>query len=154
MLKRLKRLWTWLGRDANHNAAMVIITAVAVVFAFPYFSRQISNVQVSIDSIAASVQELFSQQVTEYFHYNQVKDFKKVQSDSGADFLQIPLQEEPVKNSVMLWFGGVLQTPDWYKTDGRLLLLKLNSSLETSYWEVFQETYPSTSLIVVTYTRF
>ncbi len=69
----MKKIWPWLGDQKNHNALMFIMTFIAVIVALPYFSNQINNVEIKVDSIETSLKEIYGRQMRETFTYSQIK---------------------------------------------------------------------------------
>lgn len=123
-MKYIKKSWLWLGTAHNHNASMVVITAVAVIFALPYFSRQINNIQVKVDSLGESVKNIYGHYVRETFCPKSKDSFKK--DGNGQNVVEIALKYQPVENSVNVWEGTLNVAPIYFSIHGKMLELQTN----------------------------
>jgi len=128
LIKLITKSWKWLGEDTNHNAAMVIVTGVALILAFPYFSRQINNVQIQIDSLQESIEGLYGNFVQETY-CSELKDSFGT-NDRGQKVVYISLEHKPIPNSVSVWEGIVNVPPIYFKVDGQVVEIETHWSPE------------------------
>lgn len=124
----VKKIWSWIGTEHNHNAITVIITCMALVFAFPYFSNQINNIQIRVDSLQASIDGIYGKYKLEIFCYDELKDsFKDV---VGGKIVSIRLKQRPVPNSVNVWEGAMNISPLYFKVNDNVVEVETNFSVE------------------------
>ncbi len=121
-----------MGRQENHNACIIIIAVFALIFAFPYFSHQINNVQVQINSIESDLEELYRRNVVEEFSFEYLSNFE-FRAMETMNQLKIILKDEPIKNSVMLWFGDQLTNPTNYHVEGKTINLDMTRIIDMEY---------------------
>ena len=145
-MKYVKKVWSWLGTEQNHNAFMVVITAVALVFALPYFSRQINKVEVKIDSLQENIKSLYGHYVRESF-CSELKDSFRKNAD-GQNIVEIKLKYPPIENSVTVWEGNVNVSPIYFKVNDKILILETNWNADLikeecspNYFGVYVVTY-------------
>lgn len=111
--------WKWLGNDTNHNALTILLATVAVILAFPFFSKKIDNIEIRVNSIEQDLRNLFQKYTLETFCYNDLKDsFKTV---NGQTVVDIRLKSVPITNSVSLWEGALNVPPNSFKVEGNII---------------------------------
>jgi len=125
----MKRLWNWLGADENHNASMVLITGVAVIFAFPYFSTQINHIEVKVDSLQESIKDLYGHYLKETYCSELLDSFSK--NNNGETIIQIKLKHHAVPNSVNVWEGAMSVAPAYFTVDGDYVNVETNFSKDS-----------------------
>jgi len=110
--KFLKNIWNWLGKQENSNALTIILASIAVLLALPYFSKQINNIQIKVDSIETNIQKLYDHYNREIFTYDQIKNGIKPAKD--GTLVTIHLKSKPIPNSVNVWWGVMYLSPTDY----------------------------------------
>ena len=115
----IKRFWSWLGESTNHNALMVVITGAAVVLAFPYFSKQINNIQIRVESLQESIESMYGHFVRESFCSELKDSFSK--NDKGENIVSIRLSRVPVPNSISIWEGIVSIPPAYFSVHENII---------------------------------
>ncbi|OGZ53123.1 MAG: hypothetical protein A3B25_03230 [Candidatus Ryanbacteria bacterium RIFCSPLOWO2_01_FULL_48_26] len=124
MILIMKKFWNWLGEEKNHNALTIILAFIAVVFAFPFFSKQINNIQVKIDSIEQSIKNLYQRYALETFCPSDLKNSYK--PENGQYIVQLNLKNKPVHNSVSIWEGAFVISPSYFTVEGNKISLETN----------------------------
>lgn len=109
----------WMGKEENHNSAIVLIAFVGLIVALPIFSKQVSNIQVKVDSIEESIKGIYGSYLLETFGYEELKD-SFVQNASGT-VVRIKLSHRPTLKSVNVWEGPMSVNPSYFKVDGDIL---------------------------------
>ncbi|PIV42759.1 MAG: hypothetical protein COX92_01040 [Candidatus Nealsonbacteria bacterium CG_4_10_14_0_2_um_filter_40_15] len=119
--RKFKTIWGWFGEEKNHNVLTFIIALIAVILAFPYFSKQINNIQIKIDSIESSLQQLYQHYDREIITCDQIKDGAKT-TDDGT-LLTIYLKNKAISNSVNVWWGEMYLSPTDYSVTDNILVI-------------------------------
>lgn len=109
-------------------ASAAVISALgsagSAILALPQFSKQINNIQVKVDSIEASLQQLYQHYDREVITCDQVKSGAKATSD--GTLLTLTLKHSAIPNSVNVWWGEMYLTPTDYSTAGNVLNIHFN----------------------------
>jgi len=104
----------WIGRPENYNAAIALIAFFGVIVALPIFSKQINNIQISVDSLQQSIKGIYSQYIVETFCYDQLKN-SFTQDKTLGNVVNITLKEKPIPFTVNLWEGALNVDPTEYR---------------------------------------
>jgi hypothetical protein len=134
----------FIGKEENHNAAIVLITFVGFVVALPLFSRQINNIQIKVDAIEATVRSIYGSFVRESFSYEDLKN--NFSESSFGNVVQIKLKHAPVANSVSVWEGSANIPPQYLHLVDNILSVETNNSAQT--FEQYAKLYPDFEYVV------
>lgn len=111
----VKGIWSFLGNQQNHNALIVLITFFGLMLALPYFSKQINNIQVQIDSMDATIRTLYNMRITEVFDKDKIRTATIEPHGSGVD-LTLLLESSSIEpKSVNIWWGSMYLNPSDFK---------------------------------------
>lgn len=146
-MNQLKKIWSWIGTQENHNALVITLALFGLIIALPYFSKQINNIQVKVDSLDASVQEMYSRNTIEKFSFDNI-NFNKGEKSNN---LEIILKNKPIGNSVMLWFFDQLTNPTNYKVENAKIRLDVMSDVDEEYLKSMSE--QNSNIIIVSYIK-
>jgi len=140
------KLWNWLGNQTTHNVLTVVLAAIAIYFG----SQKINNIQITIDSIASDIQELYNRNVVEKFSFDDIEKFQ-FQKGEKTNSLKIVLRNKPIENSVMVWFGDQLTNPTNYNVKDSIVDLSLASYIDLELIKSLGDQDPN--IIVISYTK-
>ena len=93
----------FVGADDNNRILSLMVTTMGLVFALPFFAYQINNIDVRIDNLQASLENIYNSYQKEVFKYSDIKnDFQQNGTDVKISF---HLKNKPIPNSVQIWWG-------------------------------------------------
>ena len=117
----------WIAKAENYNSAIVLIAFFGIVVALPLFSKQINQIQVTVDSLQQSIKGIYSKYTLETFCYVQLKESFAQDKELGL-VVRIPLKDKPIPFTINVWEGGMNVNPVDYKVDGNILVVQASGN--------------------------
>ena len=118
--ERLRKAWSWFGRNENHNNFIIILASAAIIAGF----LQINTIQVKIDTLQSSIKDIYGHYTRETFCAELVNSFKK--DSNGSNVVELKLKDQPVENSITIWEGAMNVAPIYFKVIGNTIDLETN----------------------------
>lgn len=118
--RRNQRRINWVVAGGSFIAALGSVGSM--VLALPLFNSQINNIQVKVDSLQESIEQMFERTEKEVFRYPELNNHITA-NPSGGSIIRLTLAHKPVKGSVNVWWGSMNLSPVYVDIEGQDVVL-------------------------------